>query len=155
MTKLQLLLGGKPLNGYLALDPTAQPNDSSRVLADLTKLDQYVDNNECEEVLALDIIDYFPLQARQPLIIHWLTKVAHGGTFVLSSLDLHEYARLLHNGSFQDVVQYNQLLFGGFVQRKSTIPLDDTVKIIQSTGQMVIEEIKYNNVFYIVKAKRK
>lgn len=156
--KLNLLIGGAALNGYLNADQVFN-GQSDRVQAELQDLDPIVDHNECEEVLALDILDFMPLSMRQKTLHGWMTKVAHGGTITLSCLDLNEFTRQVYNGNLHDTYQVNQILFGPVTHtwsiRKSICTLSDTVQMIMSTGQFDVVSQRFSGVHYIVTAKRK
>lgn len=157
--KLNILINGKPLNGYLNVDVLAQPNDQTKINADISNLDAVVDHNECAEVLAIGVLDFVPLPLRSKVLNNWLAKVSHGGTITLSGIDLNEFSRLVHNGQLNDVVQINQTLFGlcrtAWEIRKSYVPLDQTIQMIVQTGQFDIQAVKYDGIYYYVTARRK
>jgi hypothetical protein len=156
--KLNLLIGGAALNGYLNADQLFN-GQNDRVQAELQDLDPIVDHNECDEVLALDILDFIPLSLRAKTLNGWMTKVAHGGTITVSCLDLSEFTRKVYNGDLKDTYQVNQILFGPVTTawsiRKSVCTLSETVQMIMSTGQFDVVSQRFDGVHYIVTAKRK
>lgn len=157
--KTNLLIGGKPLNGYLNIDVLAQPNHQDRVAGDITNLDAVVDNNECQELLAIDVIDFVPLQIRQQTLQNWSNKIAHGGIITVSAVDLVELARLISSGQLADVVEINKSIFGiannVWQIRKSYIPLQDTVQMLVQSGQFEIQSVHFKNFNYYITARRK
>lgn len=155
--KVNLLIGGYPLNGYLNLDPLAQPNDSSKVSHGLENLDDIVDNNECDEFLAHKVIDAFPVNTRQQVLGHWLSKVEHGGLFTLSGLDINKATRLIASGDI-NLNDANILLYGPCINmwsiNKGVWSINDAVNAILSTGQYQILSKSFNGLLYVIKAKR-
>jgi hypothetical protein len=141
------------------LDPLCQPGDTSKIQVDLTKLDNIVDHNEAEEVLAIDVLDFFPLQVRMQVLNDWKAKVAHGGTITLSCMDVNEVSRLINLGELDNIQTINSLIFGDcrsmWAMRKSVVPLDDTVAMLTMDKQFDITGIKFESVFYIITAKRR
>lgn len=112
--RLNLLIGD-PANvrsGYTNVDPLAPDGDpAGRVRCDPGNLDPVVDAGEAVEIVAHDIIDRVPMHQANALLEHWLSKLAHGGTIVLSCVDILEVARSLL-GRFITVEQANVLLHG-------------------------------------------
>ena len=160
--KANLLLGsGTALNGYLNVDALTQPNQTDRVLGDLGNLSSLIDTNELSELLAIDIINFYPLQMIQQLIGHWSSLVEHGGAITISGLDLHEAARIISLGTLTDILKINQLIYGTVTNtwtiRKSFVPLQDIISMIIGNGQFDITQVKYSGdgLFFFVSAKRK
>lgn len=157
--KVQLLINGRPSNGYMNIDVLANPQDQDRISGDIVNLDSLVDNNECEQLLAINVIDFIPLQIRQQVLTNWMGKIAHGGLLILSAMDLKEVARVIDNGQLSDVVGINQTVFGLgtnlWTIRKSYVSAEQTMQMILSTEQFYIESIKYEGLYYYITAKRK
>lgn len=155
--KVNLLIGGYPLNGYLNLDPLAQPNDASKVNHTLENLDDIIDNNECTELLAYNVIDTFPINVRQQVLSHWLSKIEHNGVFVLSGLDINKAARLITSCDIS-IGDINTLLYGPCLNmwsiNKGAWSLHDAINAIMSNGQFKILTKSFNGLNYIVKAQR-
>ncbi len=159
--KVNILIGdkNKPLNGYTNINQTASPNDTEQIPCELNALDGIISHNECEEVLALQVLDHFPLQMRQPTLVHWLCKLKHGGKITISATDPYEMARLIHVGEIENPVQFNELVYGQIKNvwdiKKSVLPLQDTIGMIMQTGQFNIESVKYEGPYYYIVARRK
>lgn len=160
--KVNLTIGGQSINGFMNLDQVAQPNQSDRQLADLAKLDDIIDHNEVdEELLALDVINFFPLQMVPQVVNHWCCKIAHGGLITISSLDLQEAARTISLGTISDTLQINRLLYGNVTNtwtiRKSFVGLQDVITIVTQTGQFDVGQIKFSpdGLFFVVTFRRK
>ena len=159
--KVNLLIGNSSpvLNGYLNIDCCGNPQSSDRIVGQIENLEALVDANECEELIALQVLDHMPIQIRAKVLQHYLTRIAHGGLLIISSIDLMEVSRLIYNGSIADILEMNKLVYGignnPWSWKKSFIPLQDTIGLIMNGGQFVIESIKYDGVFYVIKSRRK
>ena len=131
------------LNGYLNLDLAAQPNENDRIHADIYKLDNLLDHNECDEIILNDSLDYLPYgQARQTALQHIMTKLAHGGKLIIMGSDIYEVCRLGHLGQL-DVQALNSIVYG--IGKKSFVRPMDNVQMVLSSGQFESEEVKYNS----------
>jgi hypothetical protein len=73
---------------YLNIDPFAQMHTEILVRDDLKKLARVCDA-ECEELLALNIIDYFPPQEINEVITNWIRKLRHHGLITISFTELY------------------------------------------------------------------
>lgn len=140
--KVQLGVRINPLNGFLNLDLAAQPNEQDRVHADIYKLDSLLDNNECDQVILNDSLDYLPFgQARQTALQHVMTKIAHGGQLIIMGTDIREACRLGHLGQLNDQ-QLNHIVYG--MGKKSFVSLEENVNVVLSGGQFDLLEKKFN-----------
>lgn len=154
--RVQLTIQKPALNGFLVIDPTCQPGQNDRVLCqNITNLDDLVDNNECEEIICEEVLDYLPLPARLPALSNYLTKIQHGGTIVITGLCPYEASRLVHQGQLSNLQQINALLYGTAALRKSIVPAEYNVGIAVQTGQFVVEQVKYANLQYVIVMRRK
>ena len=110
--KLNLLMGapGDVRSGYLNVDPLADGGDG-RVDCKLDDLSPVVDANECQEIVALDVVDRFSTAEADAAMSHWLSRLARGGTLAVGCVDVGEVARLFRADllSLEDV---NTLLHG-------------------------------------------
>lgn len=156
--KINLKLGQPPINGYVNLDPLAQSGDTKSIQADLSNLDQFVDANECSEILALYVLDFFPLQMRPQILMHWMSKVAHDGTLTLSGLDIREAARLIHLGYIDNSPQITDTLYGPaqnlWTIRKGVTAPQEIIDIVLSTGQFRLENQKFDNLYWLLSFRR-
>ena len=65
--KINLLLDGHALSGYKNIDPYGY-GDETKVVGDVENLHDIVEDAEATEILALDIIDFLPLDSIE---IYW------------------------------------------------------------------------------------
>lgn len=111
--KLNLLLDNPAgiLNGYVNVDPFAKGQDE-RVCAEVTNLDSVVSDGEAEEILAYDILHYFPMIMVDGMIANWLKKLSiKGGKLAISATDLYEVSRQFWIGDI-NADKANCLLYG-------------------------------------------
>lgn len=143
--KLNLLINnsGDVRNGYLNIDPSANPEDPyGRVRCDLDNLDPLVDANEATEVVALDILDYYATTDVDRVLNHWLSKLAHGGTLTVSVVDLREVSRQFLAGGL-GLDEANLLLHGeqdGPMRfRMCSLTLDHLSAVLENKGLKVLK----------------
>lgn len=144
MNKVNLLLDnpGGVRNGYLNIDPHApERSPDGRIRAKIEDLSHTLDFNECEELVAHDILDYFGMEEADQVLNHWLSRLAHQGTLSLSVVDLREVARdLLANAL--DIADINELLYGRQTQpwqlKKCVFTLPILVNMLQSRGYKIL-----------------
>lgn len=141
--KLNLLLDnpGDVRSGYVNVDPFAPDNDPQRVKADVSDLSAVVDAGEATEVVALDILDYFPGPAADAILGNWLSRLAHGGKLTLSVVDLREVCRAVLSGSATPE-DANELLLGRqekpWQYKKSAYTLAQLVEVLTNLGYRVL-----------------
>lgn len=153
--KAQIGIRINPLNGFLNIDLAAKQGESDRVpLDDIGKLDNLVDANELSFFQINDTLDFLPLRARAQCLQHLLTRMAHGGTFIMMGVEPIEVGRLLYNGTLS-IQQVNDIIYG--IGRKSMLTLQDNVGYILGTGQFDLESAKYDDkrLNYVLTFKRK
>lgn len=146
------------MNGFLNIDPLSSPNDPDCIASNIDNLDHLVDHNSCELLLALDILDYFPLQMRNKVLNNYLCKICHAGVLILSGLDVREAGRAIYMQSIDLLREGNLLLYGSGENiwriKKSLLTIDNTIEIILSTNQFQIIGKRFEGYNYIVEAKR-
>lgn len=155
--KINLTLGTDVYRGgYLNLDPLASPGDPIRTRADICNLDEFVDDAEAEDLIALDVIDFLPSPELDNIIDNWTRKIRHGGTITIGGVDLREVAKafLDQELTLQDT---NQLLYGSqkapCEYRKATLTLQKMIEVLQFKGFKIIQK-RIVNYYYHVKAER-
>lgn len=153
--KVNITIQGPVHNGFLNLDPTAQKNQTDRVLCDLFKLEDMIDANEANLILLSDTMDYLPLPARAKFLSNVLTRVSHGGEIFISGLDLLQASRVIHTGELASVEEANIVLYGTNISKKSAVTPQEVVTVIQQTNQFDITEVSYQQIQYVIKARRK
>jgi hypothetical protein len=142
--KLNILLGdpGGARSGYLNVDPTAPEGcDDGRVRGEPHDLSALVDRAECAEVVAHEVLDYYPAALADGVLDHWLSLLARGGTLSLSAVDAREVARATLSGALT-TDQRQELLHGAqrepWQVRKSTYTLAQLTEALSGRGYDVL-----------------
>lgn len=122
-------------SGYLNIDPAADGKDC-RVVGDLAVLDM-VDGNECEEIVAHDILDAYAGENVDIVLSKWLSKLSHGGKLSLSFIDVRSVARALLNGEI-DLETFNVYVHGSTYLKKSCFTLTHMTEVFANSGYNVL-----------------
>lgn len=155
--KVNLLINSNAIrNGFLNIDPFAHGAEG-KTAGDLSNLDSLVDDAECDQLVADDILDYLPMDVRDAALDNWIKKIRHGGTLSIGGVDIREAASayLLH---YIDLKQVTGLIYGQqrlpCEYRKSTMTLQHVIKALNDRGMDIITKKKYNVCYYTVTARR-
>lgn len=149
--KVNLLLDnpGDCRSGHLNLDPFAPDIDdhSGRVKGDVFNLDAFVDDGEAEEIVALDILDYFPANEVDDILQNWLRKLARGGKLTIGVVDVREISRaILHNKLTYDEI--GELLYGkqefAWQYKRSGYTLFQLVAVFEGLGYRILSRRVHN-----------
>jgi len=91
----------KITGGYINIDPYAIPN-SDVVACHHYNLTTLVDNGECQEIRALDVIDFVKSGNVLTTVQHWASKLKKGGTLCVGGSDIREIARNIFHGTMNE-----------------------------------------------------
>jgi len=110
----------------------------SRGLVRADNLGEMAVANECDEVLALGVLDRFHSELADPVLSHWLSRLAHGGELCLSVTDVREVARAyLADGI--DLDRVDSLLHGeGPYPRGCCLTLGRLVDVLEGRGMEIV-----------------
>ncbi len=155
--KINLTLAeDSPRSGFKNIDPYAPLGHPLRTIGDVANLDEYCEDAECEELVALDVIDYMPALQLDNILSHWLKKIRHGGTIAIGGIDMREVSRAFVSQklSLEDA---NLLFYGAqrapWQYRKSTLTLQKVIDLLESKGLKILQK-RINEYSYMVKAER-
>lgn len=142
--------------GYVNVDPLAPSGDPHRVQCDPTDVDRVCVAGECEELLALGVLDYVPLADAGRVLDHWVSRLAHGGEIALSAVDLLEVSRAVCNRVLS-VGDANLLLHGGqrkqWEFRKSSYTLGQLAGLLEARGMELVKQ-RHSEFKAVVVARR-
>jgi hypothetical protein len=155
--KINLLLNdASPRSQFLNIDPLAPPNDPLRVVGDFGDLNEHVDNAECDELIATDILDFLPASQIDDVLNHWVSKIRHGGTITVGGLDLREVSHgvVKHSLNIDDA---NLLIYGAqqaaWQHRRSATTLQNVLAVLTSKGLKPIKK-RVESYFYSITMER-
>lgn len=136
--KLHILKNGQePVKGY----ETVIISDNSMNL-------EHISNNECDFILAPDIMDSFDFRAMDQLILGLVSKLRLGGTLVIGGTHVRLFAKAVING----MITYEQA--SQIVSSLAAITEPkDVVERLQS-NRLTIETITMDGLHYEIKATR-
>lgn len=111
--KVNLLIDNpNVLSGYLNLDPCVMEPGDARIKSDISNLDNYVDDNECEEIRAHEVLTYFDSNKVDAILDNWIKKLRINGIIHICDVDMEEAYKGYKRGDFE-LLKLNEILFGG------------------------------------------
>jgi hypothetical protein len=155
--KIQLLLAdNSPRSDFTNIDPFAPPGDLLRKQGNFANLTEFVDDAECEELVALDIIDFLSIASRQVVLDHWITKIRHGGIITIGGLDIVDITRAVSTQQIS-IGQANLYIYGQqsapWQHRYSSVDVKTMILTLQEKGLRILKR-RTNNFFYMITAER-
>lgn len=139
--KVNLIMGGKAMSGYLNIDPHGFGEDN-KVIGEINNLDEYVGDAEATEILALDIINYLPIEEVEEVISNWISKLRHGGKIVIGGKDILSVSKIFAQGAI-NLVTVNKEIFGEndvLNKRKSHITLRYISELLKVKGLKILKK---------------
>ena len=158
MSKINLIYGvGDTLNTHININPFVAEEADNIVRGDIVNLDQYADDSEVTELLALDVINYIPLSKCGEALENWVKKIRIGGTIVVGGIDLLEVCKDFSQYRI-DITETNILLHGRqdkpYLHRKNNLTITTLCEYLSSSG-LTINKKRINDYKMIVEAVRK
>lgn len=156
--KLNLILDNPNavLSGYTNIDPFADENDKKRIKNDVSNLDNIVDDSECEEIRAVEVIEYYQRPDMDRMLSHWIKKLKRGGILTVIDVDLYNACRL-YAAQAIDTKIINELLHGmqekNWDYRKVNISLEDVQKYLESKSMSILSS-KIVGLKFVIKAEK-
>jgi len=137
--KLNLLINNPNdiRSGYLNIDPAADGKDE-RQTGELSSLDMAF-ANECEEIVAHDILDAYAGENVDLVLGNWLGKLAHKGKLVLSFIDAKSIARAFLNEEI-DLETFNVYLHGSLYVKKSCFTMSHIADTLAHAGYNILSK---------------
>ncbi len=157
--KLNLLLAnpGGCLPGYANLDCFACAGQPT-LLCDISDLSEYIDDAECDEIRAINVLSYFDANKVGEIITKWVSKLRHGGELVIGDVDILQVWKAYSRAEI-DYVTLNKLLYGEQTSplrwdlRKTGLSLQEVSYALNSNGLNVTEK-KFESVYFNIRATR-
>lgn len=133
----------EPVKGYQTVDFDAD-------------IDQIAEDSQCEEILALNVIDYISVANLDATVQLWVKKLRHGGIIKISGTDLFLVAKAIDNKSM-DISTANLHLYGSQETEDDfklcCLEAGQIKLTLQSLGLKVVK-IRYNDPNYLIEAER-
>jgi hypothetical protein len=119
-------------------------------------LDEYIDTNECEEIVVEDVLESLPHNSIATYISHLATKLRHGGQITISGSDTNEINKAYYISAIS-LTEYNQFVFGTKASawhfKQSSTNLNEVTNLLKSAGLKIIHK-RLPNFHYSVTAER-
>jgi len=152
--KIRITVGAnEQLSGYVNIDPISKFND---LAIDIRDLSEVVENSECREILAEDVIDFLEKKESFTVISNWISKLRHGGKIIITSVDAHVTSGLLYKGKIE-LSTFNKLMHGNFTApwdvKLSHSTIEEMSSFLISQG-LVINKKRQNGPHMIIEAER-
>jgi hypothetical protein len=140
--------------GYKNIDPLGAL--SKEVIRDSLKELTSVDDGEAEEIVALDVVDYYTPEEAIKMIQTWAKKIAHGGTLTVGFTDIYRLTKSIVNRAY-DFEEANVRLHGKqdkpWHVRRCTLSMDFVSVILTTVGFKILFK-RFDNEKGIIKAIR-
>ena len=140
------------IKGFIHIDPKpAEENVPAYngLLEDLN-LDGIVDNNECTEIIAGELINFIPVEKVFTVLTHVCMKLRHGGRIIVGGVDARMLALGMFNGGV-DPKEFNNILYAE--GHKSVLPMNDMAALLSKIG-LIVTSREMNGVSYLISAER-
>ncbi len=155
--KINLGCGNDIRSGYINIDllPPKQMSPDVYRQGDIQSLDWLVKDDNVEEILAIDCLEYLPVNAVQPAVSNWANKLVSGGILKILVPDCHAVAKAFSIGQL-NLSEYLTLTFGTQSdndRRLSAIDVKILFEILQNLG-LCISLKRYEGVAVYVEATK-
>jgi predicted SAM-dependent methyltransferase len=155
--KINLGCGNDIRSGYINIDrlpPNQMPPDVYRQ-GDIQSLDWLTEDGGVEEILAMDCLEYLPINVVNSAISNWANKLVSGGILKILVPDCHAVAKAFASGQL-NLSEYLTLIFGtqnDNDKRLSAIDVKTLFEILQNLG-LSISLKRYEGVAIYVEATK-
>lgn len=144
------------LNGYLNLDPFIREAGSSKVKCDVMNIDEHIDNGECTELRAYNVLTYYDSNKVDTILNNWTLKLRKNGVLHISDIDINRVFKAFNRGEI-NLSSLNTLIFGAQTKnwelRKCGLNMEILCEALKGKGLEIIEKT-YHQFNFIIKAKR-
>ena len=102
-----------------------------------------IDDNELEELLVLEVIEYLPRNLFENVMKHWVSKLAHKGRFTFDFVDIYTVSRLFFL-QLISINDYNILTHGqanrGWDNKQVNLTTPQVCQAMENLGLKVISK---------------
>jgi hypothetical protein len=93
------------------ISPCATPQSNFK-LQDIKNLDNLCDNDECETIEVVDVLNYFVADEVAKMLVHFVAKLKRGGQLLVTFVDTYEVGRRVFSG-IMSPEETNSVLYDG------------------------------------------
>lgn len=127
----------QPIPGYIHIGPN-----------EVSNLDFYVDNGECSEIV-LEVLCHVPVQQTEVFLKNVIDKLEPKGKLVVIGLEPVNIFKAYLTKRL-DIQAANFLIYGQPPFNKVSILPKDVVESLLNQNSVETEEVKYNNMEYVI-----
>lgn len=127
--KIQLMTSQKELNGYINI----------KLEDGVSNLDSHVMTAECTELVTNNTINYIPPAQIPQVLDHWISKLRHGASISITSLDMYQVCRSCYNLSLT-MSEVTELVYGGSPPKVSAISMIDLSTYLKQKGLTILKK---------------
>lgn len=155
--KIQLVYGeGDLYNGYLVLNPFLEQETDQVKRCDIKNIDNFCCDGECEELIAVNVLEYFNASKIPEILSHWIKKVAINGKIIIGVTNVYDVARCFVNGVI-NLETFNALVHGTnekpYLVKRSCLTSTLIENYLKSAGLKIMKR-KINNYNVIIECVR-
>lgn len=155
--RINLLLDNKTdirIN-YVNIDILADGTDE-RMRGDITNLDSFVCDNEAEEIVAHNILEYYPSSLISQIMSNWLKKLIHKGRLIIGCTDIDLVAKAIIEGKI-DRVSLDCLIYGeqkhNWQFKKCALSCEKLCDWLENKGYKIIHK-RFNKFNFVITCER-
>lgn len=153
--KLNLGCGNDIRAGYLNIDkiPTNQIPPEVYKQGDIGSLDWLTEDNTVDEILAIDCLEYLPIDVMKLALANWAKKLSVGGTLKVLVPDCHAVAKAFYQGQF-NLPEYSQMIFGTQKDNDNRLSVIDATTLLDTLKEvgLTISTKRYEGIAIYVEA---
>lgn len=159
MKKVNLIYGqGDVLHTHININPFAEDADGENIIrANIMNLDEHVDDAELSELIAVDVIDYIPLNEVNEVLSNWAKKIRIGGKIILGGTDLVEVCKSMSQYRIP-ITDANELIHGSqtkpYLIKRATFTAIGISDYLEGNFNFTTTKKSVNNYKMIVEATR-
>ena len=156
--KVNLVYGdaGQTLDNYLNINPYGEESEFVRVDG-IQNIDSQVDNGELDELIAMDVLEYIPVNKIKDALSNWISKLRVGGKLIVGFVDAQLKAKEFANHRIS-LAEFNNGMHGTqekpYLIKRCGLSIKDVSKhLIENHGVTVLNR-RINNEYATITFER-
>ena len=131
-------------DGFINISPFINQETDNIKRGNVKDINRFADNGECEEIIALDVIDYLDIKDVVNTINHWISKLAHGGHIIIGGIDCYEVARNFTRYNIT-LMQANEAIHGKYSEKpyllkRTQFTLKGLCELLVQSGLKIVKK---------------
>ena len=155
--KLNLGCGADIRSGCINVDrlPPNQISPDIYKQGDIQSLDWLTENDTVEEIVALDCLEYLPVDTIKETLINWAQKLIAGGILKILVPDCYAVTQAFSQGQLS-LAEYSQITFGTQNNNDNRLSAIDTTTLLSMLRELGLTILlkRYEGIAIYVEAKK-